>query len=61
MMTRDIGSGNGTDVAEKTKGLGASYTMGSAAVRLLLSDGDNIAGVDGVDNEHMEVSLLLAF
>ena len=51
----------GTDVTEKTKGLGASYTMGSAAVRVLMSDGDNIGGVTGVDNEHMEVSLLLAF
>jgi hypothetical protein len=35
--------------------------MGSAAVRLLLADGDNIGGVKGVDNEHFEVSLLLSF
>ena len=61
MMDRDIGSGNGTDVTEKTKGLGVSYTMGSAAVRVLLSDGDNIGGATGVDNEHMEVSLMLSF
>ena len=61
MMNRDIGSGNGTDVSEKTKALGASYTMGSAAVRILMADGDNIGGLEGVDNEHMEVSLLLAF
>jgi outer membrane protein OmpU len=66
MMDRDVALSpatgiGGTDVTEKTKGLGASYTMGSAAVRVLLSDGDNIGGVTGVDNEHMEVSLLLAF
>ena len=52
---------DGKDVKEKTKGFGASYTMGSAAVRVLMADGDNIGGVDGVDNEHMEVSLLLSF
>jgi len=65
MMDRDIGNGTtaGTteNVTEKTKGLGASYTMGSAAVRVLLSDGDNIGGAVGNDNEHMEISLLLAF
>jgi len=61
MMDRDVGNGNGTDVTEETKGLGASYTMGSAAVRVLLSDGDNIGGSTGNDNEHMEISLLLAF
>jgi outer membrane protein OmpU len=52
---------DGVDVTEKTKGLGASYTMGSAAVRVLMATGDNIGGVTGVDNEHMEVSLMLAF
>jgi outer membrane protein OmpU len=61
MMDRNVGKGAGVDVTEKTKGLGASYTMGSAAVRVLLADGDNIGGVTGVDNEHMEVSLMLAF
>ena len=52
---------DGVDVKEKTKGLGASYTMGSAAIRVLMADGDNVGGVTGVDNEHYEVSLLLAF
>ena len=67
MMNRDIGNavpnlGVTTNPSkEKTKALGASYTMGSAAVRVLLADADNIGGVAGVDNEHMEVSLLLAF
>ena len=68
MMDREVApSGSvkagfdGVDVKEKTKALGASYTMGSAAVRLLMADGDNIGGVTGVDNEHFEVSLLLSF
>jgi outer membrane protein OmpU len=66
MMDREVALSpatgiGGEDVKEKTKALGASYTMGSAAVRILLADGDNIGGVEGVDNEHMEVSLLLAF
>ena len=52
---------DGKDVKEKTKGLGASYTMGSAAVRVLMADGDNIGGIEGKDNEHFEVSLLLSF
>jgi outer membrane protein OmpU len=67
MMNRNIG--NAVPVAgvttnaskEQTKALGASYTMGSAAVRVLLADGDNIGGAAGNDNEHMEVSLMLAF
>ena len=49
------------DVSEKTKGLGISYTMGSAAVRVLMSEGNDIGGKTGVDKEHMEVSLMLAF
>jgi hypothetical protein len=61
MMDREVGKAGAKHVTEETKGLGASYTMGSAAVRVLLADGDNIGGVTGVDNEHMEVSLMLAF
>jgi hypothetical protein len=49
------------DVVEDTKGFGASYTMGSAAVRVLASEGENIAGTSGSDEEHIEVSLMLAF
>jgi outer membrane protein OmpU len=65
MMDREVAQSaagtDGKDVKEKTKGLGASYTMGSAAVRVLMADGDNIGGVEGKDNEHFEVSLLLSF
>ena len=61
MMDREVGHVSADHVTEETKGLGISYTMGSAAVRVLMATGDNIGGVTGVDNEHMEVSLMLAF
>jgi len=49
-------------VEEKTKGIGASYTMGSAAVRILMSDIDNKGGVTTAnDLKHTEISLMLAF
>jgi outer membrane protein OmpU len=48
-------------VTEETKGFGASYTMGSAAVRVLASEADNIGGASGNNEKHMEVSLMLAF
>jgi outer membrane protein OmpU len=48
-------------VDEKTTGVGASYTLGSASVRVLASDGKNIGGVDGKKEDHVEVSLMLAF
>jgi outer membrane protein OmpU len=49
------------DVDEDTKGFGASYTMGSAAIRVLASDTDNVGGVATANEEHVEVSLMLAF
>ena len=50
-----------TKVTEKTTGVGASYTLGSAAVRVLASEGKNIGGTDGIKNDNLEVSLMLAF
>ena len=49
------------EVTEKTRGVGASYTMGSASVRLLSSDTDNVGGSTVVDKKHTEISLMLAF
>ena len=49
------------DVVEDTTGIGASYTMGSAAVRVLASQGENIGGTQGNNTDHIEVSLMLAF
>ena len=49
------------DVTEETTGLGASYTMGSASVRLLSAKTDNVGGVQSTNQEVTELSLMLAF
>ena len=49
------------DVNEETTGFGASYTMGSAAVRLLTAQTDNVGGSAGTNEEVTELSLMLAF
>ena len=49
------------DVNEETTGFGASYTMGSAAVRLLTAKTDNVGGTAGTNEEVTELSLMLAF
>ena len=48
-------------VTEDTRGLGASYTMGSASVRVLTSSTDNAGGNISADNKNTEISLMLAF
>ena len=50
-----------TDVTEETTGVGASYTMGSASVRLLSAKTDNVGGVKSTNQEVTELSLMLAF
>ena len=57
-MTNEYGLSSKT---EKTTGFGASYTLGSASLRVLASSGANIGGVDDVKEDHVEVSLMLAF
>jgi outer membrane protein OmpU len=50
------------DVTEETSGFGASYTMGSASVRLLKSETDNLGGSATAKSvDHTEISLMLAF
>ena len=49
------------DVTEETTGIGASYTMGSASVRLLSAKTDNVGGVQSTNQEVTEISLMLAF
>jgi outer membrane protein OmpU len=49
------------DVEEETQGMGVSYTMGSAAVRVVNNTTDNLAGDAGAEKTITEVSLLLAF
>ena len=51
-----------TNVTEETTGFGASYTMGSASVRILSTETDNLAGASTAKSvEHTEISLMLAF
>ena len=52
---------SGTNVTEDVDALNASYTMGAASVRATISDSNNDAGVTGFKDEHMEISLVLAF
>jgi outer membrane protein OmpU len=61
-MDNEFQKASANDVTEETTGFGASYTMGSASVRLLQSETDNLGGsatAKGV--EHTEISLMLAF
>ena len=50
------------DVTEETTGVGASYTMGSASLRVLKSETDNLGGSTAAKTvDHTEISLMLAF
>ena len=49
------------DITETTKAINAAYTMGAATIRTTLSNASDVGGVTGMDDEHMEVSLVLAF
>ena len=51
----------GVSRTEDIKAINAAYTMGAATIRTTFSEADNAAGVTGVDDEHMEVSLVLSF
>ena len=58
----DVETTGSTTVTEETTGIGASYTMGSASVRLLNAETDNVGGNKAnTAVEHTEISLLLAF
>ena len=50
-----------TDVEEENRGFGASYTMGSASVRVLANETDNVGGTQASNKEAIELSLMLAF
>jgi len=62
-MDNEFDKTAGSDnVTEETAGIGISYTMGSASLRLLTAETDNKGGVTTANNvEHTEISLLLAF
>jgi outer membrane protein OmpU len=60
-MDNEFDKSAAVDVDEETSGVGISYTMGSASIRLLNAETDNLGGVAQKTTEHTEVSLLLAF
>jgi outer membrane protein OmpU len=50
-----------TNVTESSDAINASYTMGAASFRATIADSSNTSGVTGDKNEHMELSVVLAF
>ena len=48
-------------VTEEVTGISAAYTSGAASVRVNHSKADNDNGVEGVDDETTEISLVLSF
>ena len=61
-MENEFDKPSGTNVTEETDGIGISYTLGSASLRLLRAETDNLAGASTAKSvEHTEVSLMLSF
>jgi outer membrane protein OmpU len=61
-MDNEVGKVASQHVTEETTGLGASYTMGAASIRILNSETSNVGGdATAKDVEHTEISLMLAF
>tara|TARA_B100000902_G_scaffold148402_1_gene145145 strand:- start:181 stop:1221 length:1041 start_codon:yes stop_codon:yes gene_type:complete len=57
--TYDVASG--TDVTETSDAINASYTMGAMTFRGTIGEADNAGGITSTTDEHMELSMLLAF
>jgi outer membrane protein OmpU len=49
------------DVTEKSTGIMAAYTMGSASLRVAHNEGKDVNGVAGATDDNLEVSLSLSF
>ena len=61
-MENEFDKPSGTNVTEETDGIGVSYTLGSASIRMLRAETTNVGGVSTAkDVEHTEVSLMLSF
>ena len=48
-------------VTEDSEAIMAAYTMGSASLRAAFNEHSNVAGVSGVNDDNMELSLVLSF
>ena len=57
----EVDNPSSTNVTETIDAINISYTMGAASIRATVSDASDVDGVTGEDDEHMELSLLLAF
>ena len=57
----EVDNPSSTNVTETIDAINISYTMGAASIRATVSDASDVDGVTGEDDEHMEISLLLAF
>ena len=61
-MENEFDKPSGTNVTEETDGIGISYTLGSASLRMLRAETTNVGGASTAkDVEHTEVSLMLSF
>ena len=61
-MENEFDKPSTTNVTEETDGIGISYTLGSASLRVLRAETTNVGGVSTAkDVEHTEVSLMLSF
>jgi outer membrane protein OmpU len=58
---REFDVPSGTNVTETTDAVNAAYTVGAATVRATFSEATNLSGTTGENDEHMEISLVLAF
>ena len=52
---------SGSDVTETSDAINASYTMGAMTIRGTVGEADAVGGVQGVTDEHMELSAIFAF
>ena len=50
-----------TSVTEENSGISAAYTTGAATLRVTANEAKNAGNVTGVESEHTEISLVLAF
>jgi len=61
MQDREFDNVSTTNVTEESSAINASYTVGSASVRVSYGESENAAGVVNSDDENTEISLLLSF
>jgi len=57
----NVGESADGDVTEKSTGIMAAYTMGSASLRIANNEATNVNGATGDKDENIEVSLSLSF